>query len=48
MLDQNLERPLDDDDDLTLIFLDISEASKIKTRKSQGLLLSYTQVNSSS
>ena len=48
MLDQNLERPLDDDDDLTLIFLDISEASKIKTRKSQGLLLSCAQVNSSS
>ena len=27
--------------------MDISEAFKIKTRKSQGLLLSYTQVNSS-
>ena len=36
------------DDDLTLNSLEISEASKIKTRKSQGLLLSCTQVNSSS
>ena len=35
------------DDDLTLIFLDILEGSKTKTRKSQGLLLSCTQVNSS-
>ena len=34
-------------DDLTLNCLDISEASKIKTRKSQGLLLSCNQVNSS-
>ena len=36
------------DDHLTLKFLDISEASKIETRKSRGLLLSCTQVNSSS
>ena len=34
-------------DDLTLHFLDISEASKIKIRKNQGLLLSCTQANSS-
>ena len=36
------------DDDLTLNVLDISEASIIKTRKNQGLQLSYTQVNWSS
>ena len=36
------------DDDLTPIFFDIFEASKIKTRKIQGLLLSCTHVNSSS
>ena len=52
ILNQNLERSLLSpnkliDDDLTLNCLDISEASKIKTRKSQGLLLSCTQVNSS-
>ena len=34
-------------DDLTLNLLEISEASKIKTRISQQLLLSCTQVNSS-
>ena len=37
-----------DDNDLTLNIFDISEASEIKTRKSNGLLMSSIQVNSSS
>ena len=36
------------EDDLTLNVLDISEAQNQNEKKSQGLLMSYTQVNSSS